>query len=140
MGSGIVEVSLGGTGGWVADMASPTLDNGSTVAYVLVAKEERKTGRVYASRRDVEGRRIAIVGVVPIVPVEGERNKKEQLSRRKDISGKLKILVSISGYRCQKVRRSECQNVKCQCFIHDDRRMANPDNAGNKERLMSRAS
>lgn len=32
MGSGIVDVFLGDTGGWVADMASPTLDIGSTVA------------------------------------------------------------------------------------------------------------
>ena len=65
MGSEIVEVCLGDTGGWVADMASPSLDIGSTVAYALalVAIEERKTGRVQASRRDVEGRRAAIVGV-----------------------------------------------------------------------------
>lgn len=57
----MVEVCFGETGGWVADMASPTLDIGSTVAYGRVPVEKRNMGREDARRRDVGGRKAAIV-------------------------------------------------------------------------------
>lgn len=110
MGSGIVEVSLGGTGGWVADMAPPTFDIGSTtVAYVLVARGERNTGRVYANKRHVEGRRAAIVDVAKMFWI-GREEKKVATVRREDIGGLLKILFSHSLRNCQIVKMSECHD------------------------------
>ncbi len=48
-------------GCWEADIASPSLEIGSTVAYRLMPREGRKMGRVSANRRGVKGRRLAIV-------------------------------------------------------------------------------
>ena len=56
----MVGVCFGETGGCVADMASPSLDIGSTVAYDRVTRGERNMGRADARRRDVEGRKAAI--------------------------------------------------------------------------------
>lgn len=61
----MVEVCLGETGVWVADIASPSLDIGSTVAYFLVegsSEERRMWGRMEEARRVVDVRRAAIVG------------------------------------------------------------------------------
>ena len=59
-GSWMVEVCLGETGRWVEDIASATLDMGSTVAYVRRRRGEKVEGRVDARRRDVHVRRAAI--------------------------------------------------------------------------------
>lgn len=61
IGSEIVEVFWEEVGDCVEDMASPILDIGSTVAYDRIAKGERNMGRADARRRDVEGRKAAIV-------------------------------------------------------------------------------
>lgn len=48
-------------GCWVADMASPSLEIGSRVTYVLAVKEERKKVREDTNRCDEMGRKDAIV-------------------------------------------------------------------------------
>ena len=95
---------MGDTGGWVEDMASPSLDIGSTVAYALalVAREERKTGRVEARRRDVEGRRAAIVSV-------GSRNNRYGSKR---ISGERNNLDSLTSGICFQVSKHQGIDVK----------------------------
>ena len=46
----------GGSGGWVADIDSPSLEMGSTVAYERARARGPKAGRADASNRDVERR------------------------------------------------------------------------------------